>query len=57
MIIGSIGASLFILKIIKFGYKLPPVNTPPKAAFDNNNIALLNYQFVTSGFPICSLTV
>ena len=44
----AIGASVFILSIIEFGYKLPFITTPTKALFKNNRSANDNPLFVNS---------
>ena len=44
----SIGASNWILKILREGYALPFVKQPPKVRFQNNKSALSSAEFVTS---------
>ena len=44
----TIGASLFILNLIQFGYKIPFYDTPQKAQFKNNLSARQNSFFVES---------
>ena len=43
----KINASEFVLEIIQYGYKLPFVETPPRAFFKNNKSALSESRFVS----------
>ena len=43
----EIGANEYILSVIKNGYKIPFVNTPPSSKIKNNKSAMDNSDFVT----------
>ncbi len=42
----QIGAPEDIIQVIKHGYKIPFVNSPPSARFNNNKSAINNSDFV-----------
>ena len=48
----DINANRFIVDVIKFGYRIPFVSTPPTKCFSNNKSVLAHHNFVTNAIVV-----